>query len=509
MKKDIIINATNEETRIAMLEDERLVELFVEKPEAQRTVGDIYKGKISRVLPGMQAAFIDIGQEQNAFLHFSDVSDATNQFIADLADDEEEEVEEKRKREQTFRAARELKQGQDIVVQIMKEPIGTKGPRVTSEISLPGRFVVLVPNQTYVGVSRKISNFKEKKRLRQIARQVLPKNFGLILRTQAEDKDDKIIAEDVRGLVKLWQKIDRTLRETEAPAQVHKDMGMTSSIIRDLFTPDVNRVVIDSRRLVREITTYIKDVAPKLKHKIEYYRKPNPIFEQFGIEDEIRKSIESKVWLKNGAYIVIEQTEAMVSIDVNSGKFIGRKDHESNSLKINLEAGREIARQARLRDLGGLIVIDFIDVLQDENKNKIFQELRREFHKDRSITKIEEMSRFGLVEMTRQRVRPSVLHSIHEDCPQCHGTGLVPSLNTLVSEMERWIQRYRASRGDRRICIRLTPEVFDYVMKGRFSRRLQLMWKYWMKITCIKDNNLRYREFRVYDRKNLHEITLN
>lgn len=509
MKKDIIINATNEETRIAMLEDERLVELFVEKPEAQRTVGDIYKGKISRVLPGMQAAFIDIGQEQNAFLHFSDVSDATNQFIADLADDEEEEGEERRKREQTFKAARELKQGQDIVVQIMKEPIGTKGPRVTSEISLPGRFVVLVPNQTYIGVSRKISNFKEKKRLRQVARQVLPKNFGLILRTQAEDKDEKIIAEDVRGLLKLWQKIDQQIKETEAPAQVHKDMGMTSSIIRDLFTPDVNRVVIDSRRLLREITTYIKDVAPRLKHKIEYYRKPNPVFEQFGIEDEIRKSIESKVWLKNGAYIVIEQTEAMVSIDVNSGKFIGRKDHESNSLKINLEAGREIARQARLRDLGGLIVIDFIDVLQDENKNKIFQELRREFHKDRSITKIEEISRFGLVEMTRQRVRPSVLHSIHEDCPQCHGTGLVPSLNTLVSEMERWIQRYRASRGDRRISIRMTPEVFDYVMKGRFSRRLQLMWKYWMKITCIKDSNLRYREFRVYDRKNLHEITLN
>jgi ribonuclease G len=507
MKKDIIINATNEETRIAMLEDERLVELFVEKPEAQRTVGDIYKGKVSRVLPGMQAAFIDIGQDQNAFLHFSDVSDATNQFIADLAEDDEEE--DGRKREQNFKAARELKQGQDIVVQIMKEPIGTKGPRVTSEISLPGRFVVLVPNQTYVGVSRKISNFKEKKRLRHIARQLLPKNYGLILRTQAEDKEDRVIAEDIKGLIKLWQKIDRNIREVNSPVLVHKDMGMTSSIIRDLFTPDVDRVLVDSRKLAREITAYVREVAPRLKHKIEYYRKQNPIFEQYGIEDEIRKSIESKVWMKNGAYIVIEQTEAMVSIDVNSGKFIGRRDHESNSLKINLEASREIARQARLRDIGGLIVIDFIDVLQDENKKKIYQELKREFHKDRSITKIEEMSRFGLIEMTRQRVRPSVLHSIHEDCPQCHGTGLVPSLNTLVSDMERWIQRYRASGGDRRVCVRVTPEVFDYVMKGRFSRRLQLMWKYWMKIIFIKDNTLRYREFRVFDRKNIHEITLN
>ncbi len=507
MKKEIIINATNEETRIAIREDEQLVELFIEKPEAQRMVGDIYLGKVSRVLPGMQAAFIDIGHEQNAFLHFSDVSEATNQFLVDFEEDEDSEGSAP-VNNQNFIAAKDLKQGNDIVVQIMKEPIGTKGSRVTSQISVPGRYAVLVPNQTYIGVSRKIYNFKEKKRLKGIARNTLPKNFGLIIRTQAEEKPDKLLINDIKGLLKLWAKIDKKIRESKAPEIAYKDMGMASSIIRDLFTTDVDRVVVDSRKLMSEIISYVKEVTPKLKHKIEYYKANQPIFESFEIEKQISKSMESKVWMKNGAYVVIQATEAMISIDVNSGKFIGRKDHETNSLKINMEAAREIARQVRLRDIGGLIVIDFIDVLQENNKQKIFQELKREFNKDRSITKIEEMSRFGLMEMTRQRIRPSVLHSMHEDCPLCKGTGLVPSLNTIIADLERWIQFYRAKRGDRRISIRVNSEIFSYVMRGKFSRRLQLMWKYWMKINFIKDDSVPFRQYKVYDRKNKSEIIL-
>jgi ribonuclease G len=506
MKKEIIINATNEETRIAIREDEQLVELFVEKPEAQRMVGDIYLGKVSRVLPGMQAAFIDIGHEQNAFLHFSDVSEATNQFLVDFEDEDTEGV--TPTSDQNFDAAKDLKQGNDIVVQIMKEPIGSKGSRVTSQISIPGRYAVLVPNQTYIGVSRKIQNFKEKKRLKSIARQTLPKNFGLIIRTQAEEKHDKLLMTDIKGLLKLWEKINNRIKDAKAPANVYKDMGMASSIIRDLFTPDLDRVVIDSRKLMGEIISYVKEVTPKLKHKIEYYKNRTPIFEKFDIEKQISRSMVSKVWLKNGGYVVIQQTEAMVSIDVNSGKFIGRKDHETNSLKINMQAAREIARQVRLRDIGGLIVIDFIDVLQENNKQKIFQELKREFYKDRSITKIEEMSRFGLIEMTRQRIRPSVLHSMHEDCPLCKGSGLVPSLNTIVADLERWIQFYRAEGGDRRISVRVTPEIYSYVMRGKFSRRLQLMWKYWMKINFVRDEDIKYREYKVFDRKNKTEIVL-
>jgi ribonuclease G len=512
MKKEIIINSTNEETRIAILEDEQLVELFVERPEAERMVGDIYKGKVSRVLPGMQAAFIDIGLSQNAFLHFSDISDATNQFLVEL-DDEEEDGEHPVKNiplrpQHARQVARNLKKNQDIIVQIMKEPIGSKGPRVTSDISIPGRFAVLVPNQNYVGISKKISHPKEKKRLRTIARQALPKNFGMIIRTQADGKSEKVIMTDINGLLKIWEKIDTQIKEVEAPFLVYKDFGMASSIIRDLFTSDVDHVIIDSRKQMREISSYVKDVAPQLKHKIEYYSKRLPIFEHFKIEDEIIRTMESKVWLKNGAYIVIQQTEAMVAIDVNSGKFIGKKDHELNALKINMEAAREVARQSRLRDLGGIIVIDFIDMENNENRLKLYHELKREFHKDRSITKIEEISRFGIVEMTRQRIRPGVLHTLHEECPNCHGTGLIPSLPTIVAAIERWVQKYRASRGDRRITIRVRSDIFDYLSNGRFSRRLQLMWKYWMNINVVIDDTLNWREFKMYDRKNEHEITM-
>jgi ribonuclease G len=415
----------------------------------------------------------------------------------------------KNDRSDLFKAARDLKKDQDIVVQIMKEPIANKGSRVTSQISVPGRFCVLVPNETYIGVSRKISNFKEKKRLKNLARQILPSNFGLIVRTQAEGKSEKVLSNDIKSLLKIWDKINDQIQKVTAPNLVYKDMGMMSSIIRDLFTPDVTRVVVDSRKLMREITTYVKEVAPQLKHKIEYYRAKLPIFEKLDIEEEINRSLEQKVWIKGGSYIVIQQTEALVSIDVNSGKFIGKRDHDSNSLKINLAASREIARQARLRDIGGLIVIDFIDMLSEDNKMKVYKELKKEFQKDRSITKIEEISRFGLIEMTRQRVRPSVIHSLHEDCPQCKGLGLIPTASTELSQLERWIQKYRASKGDRRITVRVAPEIYNYVMNGKFSRRLQLMWKYWVKIKFVKDTTLGSREFKVYDKFNKTQLSLN
>lgn len=513
MKKEIIINATNEETRIAITENERLMELFIERPEAQRMVGDIYKGKVSRVLPGMQAAFISIGLEQNAFLHFSDVSGSTGQFLIDPDEENEKSIDTNGKnipsKSALFNAARDLKKGQDIIVQIMKEPIGTKGSRVTSEISIPGRFCVLIPNADYIGVSRKISNFKEKKRLKSIARNALPANFGLIVRTQAEDKSDKVLVNDIKGLLKIWEKIGRQIQMVQAPSLIYKDMGMASSIIRDLFTSDVTSVVVDSRKLMREISNYVKDVAPNLKHKIEYYKKKAPIFESYEIEEEISRSMESKVWIKGGGYIVIEQTEALVAIDVNSGKFIGKKDHDTNSRKINVAAAREVARQARLRDLGGLIVIDFIDMLEEKNKKLVYHELKKEFHKDRSITKIEGMSRFGLMEMTRQRVRPSVIHSLHEECPRCKGIGLVPTVTTEVSQLERWIQKYRAGKGDRRITVRVAPEIYSYVMAGKFSIRLQMMWKYWIKLKFIRDESLEPRGFKVFDRINKTEIRLN
>ncbi|RLD10666.1 ribonuclease E/G [candidate division KSB1 bacterium] len=500
MTKEIIINATNEETRIAILEDSKLVELFVERPEYERMVGDIYKGKVSRVLPGMQAAFIDIGHEQNAFLHFADFDTSYLDYFVDY-EDEDHADKDHRVSERRFNVNRDLKKGQDILVQIIKEPIGTKGCRVTTNIALPGRFLVLIPGKKHIGVSKKIQDRKERRRLKEIAKQIIPPNFGLIIRTVAENKPDKAIRKDLNNLISTWRKIEKKIKKQEAPVLLYKDMTMASSIIRDLFTSDVNRVVVDSRKLMRELLGYIKDVAPHLKDKISYYKGMVPIFDYFNIEREIEKMGNSKVWLKSGSYIVIEPTEALVSIDVNSGKYIGRKDHETNSFKINMEAAREIARQARLRDLGGIIVIDFIDMMEEENRRKVYQELKKEFAKDRSITKIQEMSRFGLMEMTRQRVRPPVLLSLKETCPTCHGSGLVPTVHAVVGDIERWIQRYRSTNGDRRITIHVRPDVYNYMKKGLYSPLLKLMWKYWVKIKLVKDESLPYGVFKVYDRK--------
>ncbi|MCD4691458.1 MAG: Rne/Rng family ribonuclease [Calditrichales bacterium] len=499
MIKEIIINATNEETRIAILEDSKLVELFVERPEYERMVGDIYKGTVSRVLPGMQAAFIDIGHGQNAFLHFSDVSASYQDYFIDYEEEENHSRKSKRA-DGKFIVEKNLKRGQDILVQIIKEPISTKGCRVTTEISLPGRFVVLVPGKDYIGISRKISNHKERKRLKDIARQILPENFGLIIRTVAEEKQDQVIKKDLTSLISTWKKLENKIKTQVPPTLIFKDMAMASSIIRDLFTLDVSRVIVDSRKQMREILSYVKYVAPYLSHKVTYHKEKKPIFDHFNIEIEVEKLGESKVWLKNGGHLIIQPTEALVSIDVNSGKFIGRKDHETNSLKINLGACREIARQTRIRDLGGLIIIDFIDLRNESNKKKVFMELKKEFAKDRSITKIEELSRFGLIEMTRQRVRPSVLHTINDSCPVCGGTGLVPTLTTTVSAIERWIQRYRAGRGDRRVALHITPQVYSYLNSGRYNRRLKLMWKYWIKIKLVKDDSLGLGEFAFYDK---------
>lgn len=508
MTKDIIINSTNEETRIVLREDNKVVELFIEAPEHERMVGDIYKGKVSRVLPGMQAAFINIGQEQNAFLHFSDVSPAYQEFFKKEDKNKNNSNRTNKRRRYEFEVERELKKGQDILVQIVKEPISTKGCRVTSEITVPGRFVVLIPNHKHIGISRKIYDNKERKRLKEVARQIIPQNFGLIIRTVAEGKSDKELKKDINDLLATWRNMEGKINSYEAPSMIYKDMSMASSIIRDLFTSDINQVWVDSRKMMVEISAYVKYVAPHLVHKINYYKGKEPIFDHFGVEAEIDKMLESKVWLKNGGYIVIHPTEALVSIDVNSGKFIGKKDHESNSLKINLEAAREIARQARLRDLGGLIVIDFIDVLEAENKRKIFLELKKEFAKDRAITKIEDMSRFGLIEMTRQRVRPEVILSLYQDCPKCSGSGLVPTIATTVSQIERWIQRYRSSKGDRRISLHVTPDIYNYLTKGRYNKRLRLMWKYWMKINLVKDQNLDIGEFKVFDHKDKNSIEL-
>ncbi|GBD94792.1 ribonuclease G [bacterium BMS3Abin05] len=507
MQKDIIINVTITGTRVAILEDGQLAELFVERPEQERMVGDIYKGVVENVIKGMGAAFVDIGHEQNAFLRFSDIGDFFDSYGPILSEDDEDGAYWKAMDQEKARKGVPLVTGQEILVQVAKEPISTKGARVTSEISIPGRFMVLVPGYDHVGVSRKIENFRERKRLKRIAYKIRPKGFGIIIRTAASEKDETVLKADLDNLLRTWEKIEKHAKKEKAPVLVYKEMGMVSSIIRDLFTQDVTRVVVDSRKLNREVMHYLKDVAPHLMPRLEFYKGMKPIFDEFNIEKEINKSLSRKVWLKSGGYIVIDQTEALVAIDVNSGKYVSRGEHEESSLKINLEAVKEISRQLRLRDLGGIIVIDFIDMHDERNKMKVYTELKKELRKDRSKTSISQLSEFGLIEMTRERVRPSLLFDFLETCPVCEGVGYVPSSPTVAAKIEQAIRRLRAQRKERRIQLILHPEMKKYLMDGLWNRARKLMLKYMLTINITGDETLHYGQFRIILKKTGEDIT--
>ena len=545
MRKEIVMNATANQNRIAITEDGKLAELFVEAPEKERMVGDIYVGKIARVMPGIRAAFIDIGLKQDAFLHFSDIGSSLDEY-SDLIGDEpeiesQEEAEEElvpveaaagggsplvpaptiaevahqrptrghrgRGRDRLEHPERHLEKGQDIIVQVTKEPLGKKGVRVTSEISLPGRFLVLLPFDGKVGVSKRIMNFKEKRRLRQLVRGILPTGFGAIIRTVADGKDEQTLKNDLEQLINTWREIEKTVKTEKAPALLYKDMRTTSSVIRDLFSNDVDRVVVDSKKLYREIRAYVKWTSPTILDKIEYYHGKEPIFDASGIEKEIATAISRKVWLKSGGYIIIEQTEAMVVIDVNSGRYAAKKEQELNSLRTNLEAAREIVRQIRLRDIGGIIVVDFIDLDDERNKKKVYDELRREFRKDRAKVTVLPMTEFGLVQLTRQRIRQSVLHSFTEPCPTCAGTGLVQSKSTIISHIERWIRRFKSESKEFRLILKVHPTIGEHLSDGKLSRLRRMMLKFFVLIKLEADPSLAVEEFKFISRKQKKDIT--
>ncbi|MFZ5432837.1 MAG: Rne/Rng family ribonuclease, partial [Calditrichota bacterium] len=355
MKRELIINSTVTETRIALVEDGALINLFVERPEHERHSGDVYKGIIRKVMPGMQAAFVNIGWEIDGFIHFSDLFQSAVDMAEGIEIDEVSMPEKKTGRRRPFKQRPELKAGQEILVQIVKEPIGKKGPRLSSQISLPGRFLVLVPGDNLVGVSKRIPDFKERKRLKSILKEIRPDGFGLICRTVGEGKTEDEVRRDLRVMVRMWNLIEKQIEKSPAPSRVHKEAPITSSIIRDLFGPEVDRVAVDNHKLYREIRAYVRSVAPNYLDRIQYYDGKEPIFDSFNIESEIEKGIARKVWFGGGSYLIIEQTEAVVTIDVNSGRFIGKENQEENSLRVNLKAIQEIARQLRLRDLGGII----------------------------------------------------------------------------------------------------------------------------------------------------------
>jgi len=544
MKKEIIINAAANETRIAITEDGRLAELFVETANKEKMVGDIYLGKVAKVMPGIKAAFIDLGLSQDGFLHFSDIGNRLEEYQAMIGEeDEEDEQSEKAPVAESAQVAAEtpagtprqghsgsqpsghsapphargrdnghpplkeipqLTKGQEIIVQVTKEPVGKKGVRVTSEVSLAGRFLVLLPFDGKVGISKKINSFKEKRRLRKIVQGILPEGFGVIIRTVAEGREDEALQKDLEDLIKTWREIEKTVKSENAPCLVYKDMSTTSSVIRDLFSNDVSRVVVDSKKLHREIRAYIKYTSYQLLDKIELHRDKAPIFDVYGIEKEIETTLARKVWLKSGGYLIIEPTEAMVVIDVNSGRYAAKKEQEQNSLRTDLEAAREICRQLRLRDMGGIIVCDFIDLEDERNKRKVYEELKKEFRKDRAKVTVLPMTEFGLVQITRQRIRQAILHSFSEPCPSCGGTGLVQSKTTTLNQLERWIRRFKGEAKEFRLLLRVNPELASHLKDGRLRK---IMLKYFVLVKLEIDPAIPVGEFRFISRKQGKDIT--
>ena len=475
MKREILINGSQRETRLAILEDDRLVELLVDRPDHRRTVGDIYLGRVEAVLPGIQAAFVDIGQEKSAFLHASDLLEPDeDEDPVEEAEEEDVAVEgepaesaeapaaedvagerkagwrdrrrrgrgnggaaatersgnggEGRQREISPRRAVPniqdiLKKGQTLPVQVTKEPISTKGCRVTAQISLPGRFLVYMPYASKVGVSRKIESREQRSKLREMVTKLLPKDAGgVIVRTVAEGVTEEHFRREIDSLLALWKKINRKKTFVRrAPALLQRETSLTRGIIRDLFSAKVDALHVDSRELYNEIEQYLNQIDPELMGRVHLYTEPTPLFDKFDIESEIRELFKARVELPTGGSIIIQPTEALVSIDVNTGRYTGKKDPEKTILRTNLEAAREIARQIRLRDIGGIIVCDFIDMETRSNRDKVLQELRTHLGRDRARTKALAVSELGLVEMTRQRVRPSLWHSMTTDCPTCAG----------------------------------------------------------------------------------------
>lgn len=526
MIKEIIINSSTTQTRIAINEDGTLVDFFVDNPEKRRTVGDIYLGRIARVLPGIKAAFVDIGQKHDAFLHFSDVGNrlqALQGMINDDDDDDEnnnfqesemedDESGEQKNSSQSYQQIIEnqiskLKKGQEILVQVIKEPVGNKGVRVTSSISIPGRFCVLLPYDNKIGISKKISDFKERRRLRKLARSIMPDNCGLIIRTAAKDQSEESLLGDLGYLIKGWEKIQGFARHKKPPFLVYEDLSTTISVMRDFFTPDIGKVFIDDKKLYKEIRSYVKFIQPSLIDKIDLFRGNEPIFEAFKIEGQINTMMSRKVPLPSGGHIVIDHTEAMYVIDVNSGRYAAKKDQESNSLKTDLEAAREIVRQLRLRDIGGLVVIDFIDLEDEKNRKKIYDELKKEFKKDRAKVALLPMTDFGLIQITRQRIRENIIQSMNEECPYCSGTGLIMKKSNTIHEIQEWLKKYKSGGKEAKLIIKVHPDLGKKLKEGFISTLTKMRFKYSVKLKLETDPRINPAKYKFISFETGREIT--
>ncbi|MDP4094088.1 MAG: Rne/Rng family ribonuclease [Bacillota bacterium] len=494
MVNEILVDVGLSETRVALLEDKELVEIYVERPYHERLVGNIYRGKVSSVLPGMQAAFIDIGYEKNAFLY---VGDAVSQkeYIED-EDDIYQSVKD-------FNIEELLKPGQEITVQVIKEPIGTKGPRVTTHITLPGRHLVLLPNADYIGISRRIEEESERAKLKKIAEKIKPQSMGLIVRTASEGKDIEDFTHDLSFLTKLWESITHKETSGSVPRCLHKDLNLVYRTVRDLFTWNIDKFIINNRQEYSKVLELVDMISPALRQRVEYSTKGQDLFEHYQIDSKIVRALAKKVWLKCGGYLVIEQTEALTVVDVNTGKYVGATNLEDTVLRTNIEAAKEIAKQLRLRDIGGIVIIDFIDMHEPEHQQMVIEALRQALKKDRTRTTVIGMTGLGLIEMTRKKVRHGLSSVMTSQCSCCEGTGRVLSPESIARNIEKEISRYFNQNIAHAVQVEVHPSVAEVLTGDGGSTVRELEASHNKKIIIKASDNIKI------DGMNIHEIDNN
>ncbi len=494
---EIILNIHPLEKRLAILEEGRLMELFVETKDKGNIIGNIYKGTVKDILPGMGAAFIDIGLERTAFLHYSDI--VTDFFALIESDSAPKSYSEQESKKITDL----LTKGQEIIVQVQKGPINRKGARLNGQISIPGKFLVLFPNKSKIALSRKINSPGEKQRIKKILNQIKDKKVGLIVRTEAEGLTEEDFLNEYQGLYKSWKLIEHKINTEPTPSCIYDENDMASKLIRDYFHSDVDRLVVDDKNFMKELITELKDVSPELVNRIELYDEDSPIFDAFGIEREIQKIFHAHIPLPSGGNIAIEQTEALVAIDVNTGSFTGNRDYNTTIRKTNLEAAVELARQLRLRDLSGMVIVDFIDMGSEAHKNEVFEMLKRHLRKDRAKTKAFFFGPLGLVELTRKRTGPGLLNTYSEHCQCCNGTGRVLSREAIAMKIHRSLERAEYYVKNKPITLVVHPAVKEYLDSiSNFFNGIK------PRVNLEVDNKISMDKYRILHDNNKKELTI-
>jgi ribonuclease G len=502
MNKEMIICSNDHETRVAILEDDLVSEIFVERERQRGVVGNIYKGRVSKVLPGMQSAFVDIGLERDGFLY---VSDVVNEEFEKLDPDEEGE-----EKDDAAKGAREepkiedlLREAQEVLVQVAKEPLGTKGARLTSHASLAGRFLVFMPTVDHIGVSRKIESRDERARLRGIVREYREQQGftgGIIIRTAASGRSKEDILVDLDYFNRIWTEVRKKTDALRAPAVVYREDSLVAKLLRDLLTDEFSAVRIDNPQEHQRVLQLVERILPALAPRVKLYDKAFPIFEEYGVQAELDKALRSKVWLKSGGSIVINQTEALVAIDVNTGRYVGKRTAgrlEDTIVKTNLEAAREIVRQIRLRDLGGIIVLDFIDMEDRKNRQKVFQALEQELKHDRAPSKALQVSDFGLIVITRKRVKQSLERVLTEPCPYCSGSGVIKASSTICYEILAEVKKLGAELNGHAVVLRVNPDIARALKEEESAVLRDLRVALGKDVTIHPDTHLHHEQFDV------------